>query len=246
MNWLRIKKSISMQQMKVGGIQVDIVKKDIKNLHLAVYPPSGRVRIAVPLRVNDESIRLLIVSKLSWIKKQQKKFAEQERQSEREYVTRESHYYQGRRYLLNVNEDEERNAVVIKNKRVIDLRVKHGYSKEEIMKEWYRAQLKKEIQPLLKKWQKKIGVEASYCGVRLMKTKWGSCNISEKRIWINLELAKKPKQCLEYIIVHELVHLLERHHNDRYKKLMDTYIPQWRAYKDELNRFPISHPHWGY
>lgn len=238
-----------MNQVTVGGIQIDVFKKDIKNLHLAVYPPTGRVRIASPLNVNDEAIRLFIVSKMSWIKKQKRKFQEQERQTKREYLNRESHYYQGRRYLLNVIEADIKQGAVLRNKNIVDLFVKPGSTirqKEIVLTEWYRLQLKKQIPALIEKWEKKIGVLVEDWGVKQMKTKWGSCNISAKRIWLNLELAKKPKQCLEYIIVHEMVHLLERHHNEKFIAYMNKFMPEWRYYKEELNRLPVAHAEWEY
>ena len=238
-----------MSQIIVSGIKVEVVKKDIKNLHLAVYPPKGRVRIATPQRVNDEAIRLFIVSKIKWIKKQIKSFQEQERQSVREYINRESHYFQGRRYLINIFEENKKPRVKIRNKSTIDLYARPGSSaekREKILNEWYREELKKQIPPIIDKWEKKIEVSVNDWGVKQMKTKWGSCNIEAKRIWLNLELAKKPKICLEYIIVHEMVHLLERHHNQRFIALMNQYMPQWESHKQELNRFPVSHSDWEY
>ena len=238
-----------MHQVTVGGIKIDVIKKDIKNLHLAVYPPAGRVRVASPLRVNDEAIRLYIVSKMRWIKKQKQKFNAQERQTEREYLNRESHFYQGRRYLLNVIEANAKQGVVLRNKNTIDLYARPDSTqkqKEVILTEWYREELKKQIPSLIKKWEKKIGVQVEDWGVKQMKTKWGSCNISANRIWVNLELAKKPKQCLEYIIVHEMVHLLERHHNQKFIAYMNKFMPQWKYYKEELNKLPVAHAEWEY
>ena len=237
-----------MNQIIVGNLTIDVVQKDIKNVHLAVYPPNGRVRISAPLYMNEEAIRLFAISKLHWIKLQQRKFQNQERESLREYIYRETHYYFGKRYLLNVFEDQGHRKVV-KNNNTIDIYIKEGENHSKIqtlMNECYRKELKKVIPELLNKWEKTIGVEASDWRVRLMKTKWGSCTREVKRIWLNLELAKKPIQCLEYVIVHELVHLLERHHNDNFIKCMDKFMPQWRSYKEELNRFPISHAKWKY
>ena len=231
-------------------MSIDVVRKDIKNMHLSVNPPDGHVKIASPLRIDDEAIRLFAISKLSWIKKQQNKFASQIRQSPREYSTRESHYYKGSRYLLSIIEVEsvKEQAVYLKRNQLIlqiakSATVEH---KKKIIKEWYRTELKKEIPQLITKWEKKIGVQVNGWNVRQMKTKWGSCNIENKTILLNLELAKKPLKCLEYIIVHELLHLLERNHNDRFLKLLDKYFPRWGLFKEELNRFPISHPDWEY
>jgi len=238
-----------MHQIQVGSMLVDVVRKDIKNLHLAVYPPAGRVRIATPLKVDDESVRLFAISKLAWIRKQQTKFRNQQRQSRREYVYRESHYFQGNRYLLNIIEHAAPPKVILRNKAYIDLYVREGSSqrqRQKVMTEWYRGRLKEQIPPLIEKWQNIIGVRVKEWGIKQMKTRWGTCNIKAKRIWLNLELAKKPKHCLEYILVHEMLHLLERHHSDRFIAYLDEFIPQWRPYKEELNRFPISHPDWNY
>lgn len=237
-----------MYRVNVGNMTIDVVRKDIKNLHLAVYPPKGRVRIAAPLYMNEEAIRLYVVSKMSWIKRQQRKFLEQDRETEREHVLRESHFLFGKRYLLNVIEYDGFAKVVLR-KNNIDLYVRNGArqsDKQTIMNEWYRKEIKKLIPEILKKWEKIIDVSATWWRVKKMKTKWGSCNRGKKRIWINLELSKKPIICLEYIIVHELVHLLERHHNDDFLRYMDSFMPQWRSYKDELNRFPVSHSNWSY
>lgn len=238
-----------MKQLEIGNISVEVVKKDIKNLHLAVYPPNGRVRLAAPQGVNDETLRLFTISKLPWIRKQQRRFASQERQPERKYVQRESHYILGKRYLLRIIESDKAARVVIKNKTYIELHVKPGSSKDQrqhLLNEWYRAELKKLIPELLARWEKKIGVQAEDWGVKQMKTKWGTCNIQKKRILVNLELAKKPLHCLEYIIVHELVHLLERLHNERFLAYMDKFLPRWKYYRDELNKLPVSHIDWEY
>jgi len=238
-----------MQQIVLNDIIIDIIRKNIKNMHLSVYPPSGRVRLAVPLDVKDDAIQLFAISKLPWIKKNQRKFAKQERQSPRAFVDRESHYFQGRRYLLRVTEHNSTPRVEIKTKTYIDLYVRPNTSVEkriEIINEWYRAQLKREIEPIIKRWEKVIGVHVDDWSVKQMKTKWGTCNIEDKRIWINLELAKKPLSCLEYIIVHEMIHLLERHHNERFQAYLDKFLPKWKTYKEELNRFPVSHGEWDY
>lgn len=238
-----------MEQITISDITIDVIRKNIKNIHLAVYPPTGRVRLAVPMQLTDDTIRLFVVAKLSWIKRHQRKFKAQDRQLPREYKNRESHYFQGTRYLLNVIEKDAPPKVTLRSKTYIDLTIRPNTPVEkrhEIMTEWYRTELKKEIPALIEKWEKVIGVKANDWQVKQMKTKWGTCNITRKRIWLNLELAKKPLQCLEYVIVHELVHLLERHHNNRFKEFMDVFMPHWRAHKEELNRTPISHGEWEY
>lgn len=241
--------STEKHQITVDGLVVDIVRKDIKNLHLGVYPPGGRVRIAVPLRVNDEAVRLFTISKLSWIRRQQARFQEQERQSVREFISGESHYYQGRRYLLNVVERAGTPGANIRNNRTIDLFVRPGSDTSEherVLTAWYRRQLKAEIAPLIEKWEKIIGVQVAAWGVKQMKTKWGTCMIKASRIWLNLELIKKPVYCLEYIIVHEMVHLLERHHNERFTIYMNRFMPLWQHYREELNRAPLGDETWEY
>lgn len=236
-----------MAKLKIGNLAVDVVRKNIKNLHLAVYPPNGRVRVAVPLRVDNEAVRLAVASRLGWIRRQQKRLAAQERQSAREYVSRESHYFLGRRYLLNVVYHDGPPRVAINSKPKIDLFVPHGANRarrEKILQEWYRKELKALVPPLVSKWEKITGLHLSAWGVKRMKTRWGTCNPNARRIWLNLELAKKPVQCLEHIIVHEMVHLLERHHNERFVSHMDKLLPQWRSVKDQLNKFPLRHENW--
>jgi hypothetical protein len=238
-----------MHQLKISNVTIDVVRKGIKNMHLSVYPPTGRIRIAVPLNIDDEAVKLFAISKLSWIKKNQRKFEKQERQTSRKFAERESHYFEGKRYLLRVTESDAAPKVIIKNKTHIDLFVRPNTSIEQrqiILNEWYRKRLKNIIPSLIAKWEKVIGVTVHDWGVKQMKTKWGTCNIEQKRIWVNLELAKKPMHCLEYIVVHEMIHLLERHHNDRFLKYLDEFIPNWKYYKEELNRLPVSHGEWAY
>jgi len=238
-----------MHQIQVNGLAIDVVRKNIKNLHLAVYPPNGRIRVAAPLRVNDEAVRLAVISRMAWIKRQQVKFREQERESKREYVSGESHYFQGSRYLLNVVEHDGAGKVVVRNKKKIDLYVRSESDtahRERVLLAWYRSHLRQVMPSLLEKWEKVIGVHVAEWGAKRMKTRWGSCNIEARRIWVNLELAKKSQRCLEFIIVHELVHLLERHHNEVFVNYMNKFLPQWRQYREELNRAPLAHEEWEY
>lgn len=239
--------SIESHHLTVAGIVVEVIRKDIKNLHLGVYPPHGRVRVAAPLVVSDEAVRLAVIDKLGWIKQQQSKFAEQPRQSKREMVNGESHYYLGRRYRLRVHEQDGPVRVAVRGIASLDLFVRPGTTagqREIILLRWHRMQLKALIPPLLEKWQPLLGVQVTDWGIKKMKTKWGTCNRKAGRIWLNLELAKKPIQCLEYIVVHELLHLLERQHNDRFRALLDQFLPPWRLYRDELNRAPLGHEKW--
>lgn len=233
----------------VSGIKVEVLRKDIKNLHLGVYPPNGRVRVAAPLVVSDEAVRLAVIDKLGWIRRQKAKFAEQPRQSQREMVNGESHFFLGQRYRLRVHEHDAPAFVAVRGIASLDLFVRPGTSAEQreaILLRWHREQLKALIPPLLEKWQPILGVQVADWGVRKMKTKWGSCNPASRRVWFNLELAKKPMPCLEYIVVHELVHLLERHHNDRFAGLIEAHVPQWRQYREMLKKAPLGHEEWEY
>jgi predicted metal-dependent hydrolase len=235
--------------LTVNGIEVQIVRKDIKNLHLGVYPPDGRVRVAVPKHVTDDNVRLAVISKLRWIKKQQQDFKEQPRQSERQYLSGECHYVFGKRYRLELIERDGKPEVKPLRSGKLQLFVRPGSSvevKEKALNTWYREELKRAIPKLLEKWQPIVGKEASDWGIRKMKTKWGSCNIEQRRIWLNLQLVKKPPSCLEYILVHELVHLHERHHNEGFKLLMDSYLPNWRTCRDLLKREPLGKEDWIY
>jgi predicted metal-dependent hydrolase len=241
--------NIERSRITVSGLPVEIVRKAIKNLHLGVYPPNGRVRVAAPVRVCDEAVRLAVISRLGWIKRQRTRFHSQERQPAREYVSRESHYFLGRRYLLNVVESDGPSRVSRKGHTILELQISKqagGHRREQILLGWYRKNLKALIPPLIEKWEAKIGMKVESWGVRRMKTKWGSCNSVDRRIWLNLELAKKPIHCLEYILVHEMVHLIERHHNDRYTALMDQFLPSWRQRRNELNHAPLAHEMWSY
>ena len=228
---------------------MEVVRKDIKNLHLGVYPPNGRVRVAAPLRLDDDAVRLAVISRLGWIRRRQAEFERQERQSQRELVTGESHYFEGRRYRLDVGERHGPPAVRLLNNKRMALRVRPGadrHAREAVLDRWYRSQLRSRLPVLLAKWEPKVGVSVAEVRIRRMKTRWGSCNRAAGRIWLNLELVKKPVACFEYIIVHEMVHLIERTHNDRFWKLMDGLMPQWRVRRDELNRAPLAHATWKY
>lgn len=241
--------STSAEKIAIANLEIDVIRKNIKNMHLAVYPPTGRIRLSAPQRTDAEVVRLFAISKLAWIKKHVKNFKEQPRETKRQYVTGESHFFLGNRFLLKVVEHNGYSKVDLSGAKHIQLKVKSGTSTEErgsIMKEWYRKELKKIVPDLIEKWEKIIGVKANDWGIKHMRTKWGACNTDEKRIWLNLELAKKPMNCIEYIIVHELVHLLERHHNENFVKHMDQFMPKWRLHRDELNSLPVAHNDWGY
>jgi predicted metal-dependent hydrolase len=235
-------------QIAFGDITADVVLKDIKNIHLSVYPPSGRVRISAPAQMRLDTIRVFAISKLGWIKQQQQKLQEQERETRREYVDRESHYLWGKRYLLKVIEGNVAPSVVLQHSRLL-LRVRPGADakkKQAIVEAWYRQQLKAAVAPLIARWEPLLGVKVERFFVQRMKTKWGSCNHRARTLRLNTELAKKPRECLEYIVVHEMTHVLESTHSARFVTLMDQYMPQWRFYRDQLNRLPVRCEDWAY
>lgn len=237
-----------MQQIMLGDIRIDVVYKDIKNVHLSVYPPSGKVRISAPLRIDLDTIRIFAISKLGWIKKQQTKLLEQERETPREYINRESHYYLGRRYLLKVFENGASRKIILKHS-TIELHIKESTPQEKMkimLDSWYRQRLKEIIPEHIKKFEELMDLKVEESAIKRMKTKWGTCNKEAGRIWLNLELIKKPLHCIEYIIVHEMVHLLERKHNEVFIAYMDKYLPKWRFYKEELNKSPLRHESWSY
>lgn len=220
--------SIKEEQINILNLTIDVVKKDIKNMHLSVYPPTGRVRIAAPKYLNDEAIRLYAIGKIRWIKKHQKSFYKQLRETPREYITGESHYFDGKRYLLKVIERHGKHEIKIKNKTYLELYVKphtSKESKEKVFNEFYRNHLKNIVPEILKTWREKTGLYCDLWDVKKMRTKWGSCSIEKRKILLNLELAKKPRYCLEYVIVHELIHFIERNHNDNFKALLSKFMP---------------------
>lgn len=235
-------------QIILGDIVADVILKDIKNVHLSVYPPNGRVRISAPERMSIDTIRAYAVSKLRWIKQQQKKLQAQERVSPREYIDGESHYLWGKRYRMRVIETTSRPHVVVRA-RHLELYVRPHSTTEkrrELFESWLRHQLKLVVPKLIDKWEPKIGVRVSGVHVRRMKTKWGSCNYEKCSIRLNTELAKKPVECLEYIIVHEMIHILEPSHNTRFQELLSQHLPKWKFMRVELNSLPVSHEDWKY
>ncbi|HMI84205.1 MAG TPA: SprT family zinc-dependent metalloprotease [Polyangiaceae bacterium] len=234
--------------LTVSGLRVSVVRKAIKNLHLGVYPPDGRVRVAAPLAVSDAAVRVAVIGKLRWINRQRASFALQAREGEREMVNGESHYFLGRRYRLELLDGDGASGVRLR-KQTLEIRARpdaNANHRAQVLQRWYREQLKELVPPLLEKWQTVLGVRISGWGIKRMKTKWGSCNADARRIWLNLELAKKSPECLEYLIVHELAHLLARKHDDRFIALMDRQLPKWRLYQKELNAAPLAKEVWRY
>lgn len=235
--------------MKVRDLQIEVISKDIKNLHINILPPDGRIRVSAPLIMTKESVRLAIVSKITKIRKEIKSFEEYQRESKKEMVSGESHFVDGKRYLLELIEINKPPSVIIKNMKTIELRARPNATRdkrEQIMHEWLRNRMREKLDKLIPKWESKIGVNASYYGIRKMRTKWGSCNSAEKRIWLNLELAKKSIYCLEYVLVHEIIHLIEPKHSKQFFKLLDEYMPTWRMHRDTLDEPPLVHVDWDY
>lgn len=231
--------------LTVAGLDVDVVYKDIKNLHISVYPPVGRVRVAAPERIDEDAIRLAVVQRLPWIKKQRQQLQDADRQTERRMLSGESHYVWGERLRLDTSKHGRSNVIVSGN--ILWVKTPADYDdaqRRAVLDRWYRNELKKAVPALLEKWQPIIGEEASKFVVRRMKTKWGTCQTESRVIWLNPELAKKNPRCLEYIVVHELTHLIERTHNERFTELMDQHMPDWRARRDELNEAPLASEEW--
>lgn len=239
----------SNEVVRIGGIDIELNRRDIKNIHLSVLPPNGRVRLSIPNNTSEQKIRLAIINKLAWIKKQQADFVGQERQSIREMVNGECHYLWGRKHRLKLIKAKGEYSVTAKGNGNLELAVAENTStdnKLKLLNGFYREEMQRSLEKLLPQWEKKLGVNTEFLNIRKMKTKWGSCNIQAKRIWLNLELAKKPPECMEFILVHELVHLLERHHNVRFMALMDKNMPDWRERRNLLNSLPLAYEDWCY
>lgn len=232
--------------LTVRGINIDVVYKNIKNLHIGVYPPVGRVRVAAPERLDEEQIRLAVIQRLPWIRRQRRQLQEAARQSPREMVNGESHYVWGRRHRLKIIERPGRAHVEVDGDRLL-MYVPEATSTDvriRLLQDWHRKQLRLAIPSLIARWEPIIGRSVPRWSIRRMKTKWGSCNRETGHIWFNLELAKKHPLCLEYIVVHEMTHLLERNHGERFAKLMDKFMPDWRSRRDQLNSAPLAEEKW--
>ena len=235
-------------RIQIGPFDAEVLFKDIKNIHLSVHPPAGRVSISAPRRMNPDTIRVFAISKLAWIKQQQRKMQAQDREPPREYLERESHYVWGKRYLLSVSEADEPPGVELRH-TTLSVRVRPATGTEKrqaVVEAWYRELLKQAVPPLVAKWEPQMGVRVARFFVRRMKTRWGSCNHRARNIRLNTDLAKKPRECLEYIVVHEMVHLLEPTHNARFVSLLDRLMPNWQTRRQVLNRLPVRHEDWEY
>jgi len=237
-----------ISRLKLGDVVIDVLFKDIKNVHLSVHPPTGRVRISAPTQMKLDTVRIFAISKLDWIKRQKKSFKNQERETLREYSERESHYVWGKRYLLKIKQQDAPPTIKLQhNQMVMKIRPGTRYDKKAaIVEEWCRNQIRMVAKGLIEKWEPEFGVGVKQLFVRRMKTKWGSCNPEARTIRLNTELAKKPRSFLEYIVIHEMGHLIEPTHNDRFISLMNRVMPQWQSIRSELNRTPLAHEIWVY
>ena len=239
--------STDRARIEIRGIQVEIVRKDIKHLHIGVYPPVGRVRVSAPLRLEDDAVRLAVISRLAWIRRKRAEFQGQDRQSRREFVTGESHYFEGRRYRLDVIESTGPTGIRLRDNAWMEMRVRPDtarHTREAILYRWYRTRLRERIPAIVAKWEPRIGVTVADWRIRRMKTRWGTCNPRAGRIWMNSELAKKPVSCLEYVVVHEMVHLIERGHTERFRRVLDHVMPGWRMRLNQLNRAHLADEDW--
>ena len=230
-------------QIEISGIEIEVQKKNIKNLHLVVAPPDGKVRVSAPMHLSDDSIKMFVRTKLSWIKKQQEKFEKQPRQSEREYVSGETLYVFGQQYFLRVEYSYKGNSLVLSgNEAILTVRKESTASQREaFVNEWYRALLEEKIEIYLPKWENITGLRCDSWQTKYMTTRWGTCNRNTRKIWLNLQLAKKPIECLEYVILHELAHLKVRNHSKDFVAIMDQHMPYWREAKKLLNDLQLDY-----
>lgn len=234
--------------LHIAELEIQVTHKPVKNLHLILRPPIGDISITAPMNTSENAIKAFVLSKLVWIRKQQRLLSEQQREAPRKYLDRESHYVWGERLLLKVKQHDAAASVEVKHKRLV-LSVRSDASMEtraEILERWYRQQLRAAAEPLIERWQARIGVELDRLHIQRMKTRWGSCNKDNRSIRLNTDLAKKPIECMEYILVHELIHLIEPTHNDRFVALMDQHLPSWQHRREQLNQLPVRHVDWVY
>lgn len=235
-------------RIAIGDLRVAVVRKEIKNLHLSVLPPEGKVRVAAPPHIKLDTIRVFVISRLAWVKRQQFKMQAQERETPRHCLDRESHCVWGRRRLMRRLEHDAAPVIKLERNR-LEIWVRPGADESacrSLLDAWYRAQLRAALPAIVSKWQPEMGVQVGRVFVQRMKTKWGSCNPATGAIRLNTDLAKKPIECLEYIVVHEMAHLLEPTHNDRFIELMNRFMPQWQQVRAALNRLPVRHEEWDY
>lgn len=232
--------------IQLGDIAITVTRKAIKNVHLSVHPPDGRVTMSAPNETRSEVARAYAISKISWIREQQEKLRCQARETPREFVERESHYLWGRRYLLTVTEQDSKPCVTFDHKRItLSVRPGSDHAKRaSIIHEWHKSLLHEFVPPLIARWEPKLGVRVVAYFLQRMKTKWGSCNHKAGHIRLNTELVKKPKDLVEYVVVHEMVHFIEPTHSDRFISLLTEHFPTWREARTELNDLPLAAEEW--
>ncbi len=238
--------STASAYLSVRGIDIDVVYKDIKNLHIGVYPPLGRVRVAAPERLDDDQVRLAVIQRLPWIKRQREQLKTAPRQTAREMITGESHYVWGLRKRLKVVERPGHTHFEIDGDRLVlyTPRDTTAEQRRTALDRWHRQQLREALPAVISAWEQALEVSVPKWTIRRMKTKWGLCNRESRHLWFNVELAKKHPDCLEYIVVHEMTHYFERNHGVRFTKLMDKYLPDWRSRRDQLNGSPLAEETW--
>ena len=238
---------MNIDALEIGGLRVEIIRKPIKNLHLGVYPPDGRVRVAAPPTVSDDAVRIAVVSRMGWINRQRDKFQRQARQCERDYVSGETHFHLGQRYRIRLIEGPGPSSVWLTSDRRLELTVPKERDRdfrERVVQRWQRELLRDRAHALTVKWAGRLGVDPPAVGIKRMKTKWGACNPAANRIWLNLELIKKPPECISYLVLHEITHLIERNHGDAFVAFLDRHMPNWRTHRDALNAAPLAYEDW--
>lgn len=234
------------ETIQLGEISIVVTRKDIKNVHLSVHPPDGRVTLAAPKATRLDVARAYAISRLGWIRDQKKKLASQAREAPRRFIERETHYLWGRRHLMTIATRDEKPSVVVDHKRIV-LTVRPGSDarrRAEVMHDWHKALLHEAVPPLIEKWERKLKVDVANYFLQRMKTKWGSCNCQSRNIRLNTELVKKPKDLLEYVVVHEMAHLIEPTHSEKYVAILDRHYPTWREARAELNELPLASEVW--
>ena len=234
------------ETIHLGEIAIAVTRKDVKHVHLSVHPPDGRVTLVVPKGTRPAVARAYAVSRIAWIRKQRRRMRGQARESPRRYVERESHYLWGRRYLLSVHEEEVKPSVRLSHRRIM-LTVRPGASGERraaVMHEWHKSLLHAAVPGLIRRWERKLGVGVDRYFLQRMKTKWGGCNRRARTIRLNTELVKKPKDLLEYVVVHEMLHLIAPTHSERFLELLSKHYPSWHEARAELNELPLGAEAW--
>jgi predicted metal-dependent hydrolase len=235
---------MNTELIEIAGLSVELVRKPIKNLHIGVYPPAGRVRVAAPPAISEDAVRVAVVTRLGWIKKKQREFEGQARQPERRFVSGETHFVYGKPLRLLVQPNgQNRHAIQLDAADRLTMSVPAGATvdqKAQWMATWYRSQLREKAAPRIAKWSDRLGVPLPRWGIRVMKTKWGSCNPDKGLVWLNLDLAKKSLAALDYVILHEMAHFVSPRHDEVFLNVLDRNMPGWRQIRADLNALPLS------